>query len=389
VAREPGNPGKGSYWTLDPASEDMFDNGSFLRRRKRFKRVSAESDVMFRRAVAQHASALFAHQRDAAGYYGISQSPYPSPYGISPGAIPMYAGGGASTMVRHATSVQQLMAQQAAAAAAAAAAAGWMSRIQPDVGLQRSVVGNLSAPAARSQLISSMQSPPKPFHMTSYHQQQQLQQQQQQLLASLHAQQLQRLQQLENGGVAQQNKRRSLTPNSTAFQSNTSNKLSTSNHVTSSLDNPTNRVIGRGTSTGSNQSDSVIGRGGGGDSVTSAITDLFSMSSSAHRGKTVTRKTANFSIESLLKKSIYDAGELASLEDSRAKQSVDQELKSEQAEGGNWTSDLSGGHSSGNWVTDSLRLHNYVDGVNVDSFSKFYDIQKYRERLQSCASWRD
>jgi hypothetical protein len=33
-----GNPGKGNYWTLDPASEDMFDNGSFLRRRKRFKR---------------------------------------------------------------------------------------------------------------------------------------------------------------------------------------------------------------------------------------------------------------------------------------------------------------------------------------------------------------
>ena len=43
VAREPGNPGKGNYWTLDPASEDMFDNGSFLRRRKRFKRVASSS----------------------------------------------------------------------------------------------------------------------------------------------------------------------------------------------------------------------------------------------------------------------------------------------------------------------------------------------------------
>lgn len=38
VPREPGNPGKGNYWTLDPNSETMFDNGSFLRRRKRFKR---------------------------------------------------------------------------------------------------------------------------------------------------------------------------------------------------------------------------------------------------------------------------------------------------------------------------------------------------------------
>lgn len=38
IPREPGNPGKGNYWTLDPNSEDMFDNGSFLRRRKRYKR---------------------------------------------------------------------------------------------------------------------------------------------------------------------------------------------------------------------------------------------------------------------------------------------------------------------------------------------------------------
>ncbi|CAN0218645.1 unnamed protein product [Lampetra planeri] len=42
VPREPGNPGKGNYWTLDPDSADMFDNGSFLRRRKRFKRMSAD-----------------------------------------------------------------------------------------------------------------------------------------------------------------------------------------------------------------------------------------------------------------------------------------------------------------------------------------------------------
>lgn len=38
IPREPGNPGKGNYWTLDPNAEDMFDNGSFLRRRKRYKR---------------------------------------------------------------------------------------------------------------------------------------------------------------------------------------------------------------------------------------------------------------------------------------------------------------------------------------------------------------
>ncbi|CAL8073655.1 unnamed protein product [Calicophoron daubneyi] len=38
IPREPGNPGKGNYWMLDPNSVDMFDNGSFLRRRKRYKR---------------------------------------------------------------------------------------------------------------------------------------------------------------------------------------------------------------------------------------------------------------------------------------------------------------------------------------------------------------
>ncbi|NXV94810.1 FOXE1 protein, partial [Calonectris borealis] len=38
VPREPGRPGKGNYWTLDPHARDMFESGSFLRRRKRFKR---------------------------------------------------------------------------------------------------------------------------------------------------------------------------------------------------------------------------------------------------------------------------------------------------------------------------------------------------------------
>uniref|UniRef100_A0A4W6BTA2 Forkhead box E1 n=1 Tax=Lates calcarifer TaxID=8187 RepID=A0A4W6BTA2_LATCA len=35
IPREPGRPGKGNYWALDPNAEDMFESGSFLRRRKR------------------------------------------------------------------------------------------------------------------------------------------------------------------------------------------------------------------------------------------------------------------------------------------------------------------------------------------------------------------
>ncbi|RMC16410.1 hypothetical protein DUI87_06739 [Hirundo rustica rustica] len=51
IPREPGNPGKGNYWTLDPESADMFDNGSFLRRRKRFKRQQLPAPELLLRAV--------------------------------------------------------------------------------------------------------------------------------------------------------------------------------------------------------------------------------------------------------------------------------------------------------------------------------------------------
>ena len=37
IPRRPDQPGKGSYWSLHPDCGAMFENGSFLRRRKRFK----------------------------------------------------------------------------------------------------------------------------------------------------------------------------------------------------------------------------------------------------------------------------------------------------------------------------------------------------------------
>ena len=57
--------GKGNYWTLDPASEDMFDNGSFLRRRKRFKRATAHQLQHHHQLQQLHAVDL-AHQAAAA-----------------------------------------------------------------------------------------------------------------------------------------------------------------------------------------------------------------------------------------------------------------------------------------------------------------------------------
>ncbi|XP_007932722.2 forkhead box protein S1 [Orycteropus afer afer] len=43
VPRDDRKPGKGSYWTLDPDCHNMFEHGSFLRRRRRFtRRAGAE-----------------------------------------------------------------------------------------------------------------------------------------------------------------------------------------------------------------------------------------------------------------------------------------------------------------------------------------------------------
>ena len=44
VPREQSKPGKGHYWMLDPASKNMFVDGSLRRRRKRFKRMDCTSD---------------------------------------------------------------------------------------------------------------------------------------------------------------------------------------------------------------------------------------------------------------------------------------------------------------------------------------------------------
>ncbi|KAM4696144.1 hepatocyte nuclear factor 3-gamma [Rhinophrynus dorsalis] len=42
VSRAPDRPGKGSFWALHPGSGDMFENGCYLRRQKRFKLAEKE-----------------------------------------------------------------------------------------------------------------------------------------------------------------------------------------------------------------------------------------------------------------------------------------------------------------------------------------------------------
>ena len=46
VPRRPDRPGKGAYWTLHPHAINMFENGSLLRRRKRFKLHKADKDLL-------------------------------------------------------------------------------------------------------------------------------------------------------------------------------------------------------------------------------------------------------------------------------------------------------------------------------------------------------
>ncbi|NXE28747.1 FOXD2 protein, partial [Ardeotis kori] len=85
IPREPGNPGKGNYWTLDPESADMFDNGSFLRRRKRFKRQQQlhppHPELLLRAGAADPAAFLPGFAYGPYGYnYGLQLQGYPPPH---------------------------------------------------------------------------------------------------------------------------------------------------------------------------------------------------------------------------------------------------------------------------------------------------------------------
>ena len=88
IPREPGNPGKGNYWTLDPASEDMFDNGSFLRRRKRYKRqqVFSQHELMLREAgpfmgpYGHHLAGAYGIHGIGVGHPAFSHAVLPYPY---------------------------------------------------------------------------------------------------------------------------------------------------------------------------------------------------------------------------------------------------------------------------------------------------------------------
>ncbi|XP_022095524.1 forkhead box protein E1-like [Acanthaster planci] len=66
IPRAPGRPGKGNYWALHPDCGDMFSNGSFLRRAKRFKVSKRRNEP----AQIQHVNSY--------GHFSLYAPSYPS-----------------------------------------------------------------------------------------------------------------------------------------------------------------------------------------------------------------------------------------------------------------------------------------------------------------------
>lgn len=81
VPRRPDRPGKGAYWTLHPQAFDMFENGSLLRRRKRFKLQKGEKDNLNAElaALASFNRAFLARQAGMSPQGGVSNPTMFSP----------------------------------------------------------------------------------------------------------------------------------------------------------------------------------------------------------------------------------------------------------------------------------------------------------------------
>ncbi|XP_078242977.1 forkhead box protein B2 isoform X1 [Pogona vitticeps] len=109
IPRRPDQPGKGSFWALHPDCGDMFENGSFLRRRKRFKVPRPEPHMP---AAGKAGGVLHPH---LSHYFHPHHSHQPPPPPPPPPLQPSAAGKG----------------HPESAVAAAAAAVGRLPQFQP------------------------------------------------------------------------------------------------------------------------------------------------------------------------------------------------------------------------------------------------------------------
>ncbi|XP_030628675.1 forkhead box C1-B [Chanos chanos] len=118
VPRDDKKPGKGSYWTLDPDSYNMFENGSFLRRRRRFKKKDALKEREDRERQLKEASGQAREQesqqpiklRDIKTENGACTPPHavsPSLSALPKTESPDSSRGSTSSRSPHAQTVQQ------------------------------------------------------------------------------------------------------------------------------------------------------------------------------------------------------------------------------------------------------------------------------------------
>ncbi|XP_061573797.1 forkhead box protein E1 [Cololabis saira] len=122
IPREPGRPGKGNYWALDPNAEDMFESGSFLRRRKRFKRCDMStyapyvhetpvfSPVQITRSAA-YANSIYSNMTVSPTYgQQLPSAYYPSssPPGFTHGQTRMFS---INNIIGHPTTASMLASQ--------------------------------------------------------------------------------------------------------------------------------------------------------------------------------------------------------------------------------------------------------------------------------------
>ncbi|XP_059152922.1 forkhead box protein E4-like [Physella acuta] len=87
ISRAPGRPGKGNYWALHPSCGDMFGNGSFLRRAKRFKLSKAKGSSLDNYS-ALHSYAPY----NLYGHHSAGYKSYPAINSMAYGAWPLAPG---------------------------------------------------------------------------------------------------------------------------------------------------------------------------------------------------------------------------------------------------------------------------------------------------------
>ncbi|KAF3700676.1 Forkhead box protein A1-A [Channa argus] len=95
VSRSPDKPGKGSYWTLHPDSGNMFENGCYLRRQKRFKcekKMSGKLDGRKEQGEGSRGGA--SPSADSVKSSGLLDSTMPSSSQASPPSLDLRGGAG-------------------------------------------------------------------------------------------------------------------------------------------------------------------------------------------------------------------------------------------------------------------------------------------------------